>query len=293
MAARRIPFLVLLLSTACDEPQAKARAESGNATVSAAATSSAPVALESAIAPSSVVSISSEGGLPPRPSASAPPGPDAPLVRQPPSGRNSDADNIDECLQSGGNYFSCGIAFAAETDAVWKRYLFRLAQAQAAGVKGYGVKRPGPIRDDIPHAEAPASCDPRLPCGAIRDHNEINRAQFCLARAFVASAYDPDEARASHLHACRCEPEAGKIWGYNGSAFYCDDHGKPAFLAPNMKQDEAKDILACGECHPKNGPPACRREIERLQSTDAGLAEFVKNVQIRRCQTPNTGPESW
>src|SRR5262245_9080017 len=74
----------------------------------------------------------------PKPSASAPASSGTAFVRSPPSSHKPGADAVDECLQSGGNYFSCSGAYQNETDPIVKRYLWRIMQAHAAGMSGYG-----------------------------------------------------------------------------------------------------------------------------------------------------------
>jgi hypothetical protein len=212
------------------------------------------------------------------------------FVRSPPASHNEGADGIDECLQSGGNYFSCRIALASEQDPVARRHLWRIAQAHAAGVSDYGKKGPPADMGGLPHAEVPGMCDPSKPCG---DATGLNGAMECLALAFAQAGSDPAIARAAHAKACLCDPEGGKVPSYNTSAFICDAQGRPAFLAPDMKGDEAKDILDCALCHPKRGLAACERETKRLEPSDAALANHIATKHLRRCRTPNRGERTW
>lgn len=52
-----------------------------------------------------------------------------------------------------------------------------------------------------------------------------------------------------------------------------------------MDKVEAANILDCARCDAKKGPAACKSEIERLEKSDAPLADYVRTVQIPRCQT--------
>jgi hypothetical protein len=223
-------------------------------------------------------------------SAFTPP-PDGPFVRHPPHTTNSDADAIDLCTQTGGNYFSCGGAHGSETDPIMRRYLLRIAKGHVAGVSGYG-KRSGSDETDIPHAEVPFMCDVTKPCG-YKDAtgNEWNSGATCFARAHIAGTVAA--ARKAHEHACKCNPGAGPLAGYNQTAYICDDRGRPAFLAPDMPKDEGADIIDCAICQPSRGPGACEREAKRLESTDKELAELIRKRQMARCRTPNEGPGSW
>ena len=227
------------------------------------------------------------------PSAAAPiPPRDAPFVRKPPHSANDPADALDECLQVGGNYFSCSGAIRAEKDPVLRRYLVLVAQAHVAGDVGYSW--PGPPNEDHPHAEVPGMCGIELPCATERDGVTLNQAAtVCLARAQVAMEEKrPAEARAAHALACKCDPEGGKLPGYNHTRFVCEG-GKPVFFAPNMPKNQAADVLACASCNPKTGPKACERELSRLAREDAELADWLVKRQLPRCQTANEGPGSW
>lgn len=216
------------------------------------------------------------------------------FVRHPPHSTNSDADAVDECTQVGGNYFSCRGALDSETDPVLKRYLWRIAEGQAAGQSGYVEKGP-PIRQgEIAHAEVPFMCNPAKPCNAKNEHGNLNSAVSCLARAAEATAmHQVAAARAAHAHACKCDPKGAASPGYNGTPFLCDAAGRPAFISPRMKPEEGRDIVDCAMCQPERGPAACKREVERLQAKDAELATLVEKRQIPRCQTPNQGPNEW
>jgi hypothetical protein len=216
---------------------------------------------------------------------------DGPFVRHPPHTTNSDADAIDLCTQVGGNYFSCGGAYGSETDPIMRRYLLRIAKGHVAGVSGYG-KRSGSEESDVPHAEVPFMCDVKKPCG-YKDEtgNEWNGGATCFARAHIAGTVA--SARRAHEHACKCNPGAGPLAGYNETAYTCDEKGRPAFLAPDMPKDEGADIIDCAICQPSRGPAACEREAKRLEPTDKELAELIRKRQMARCRTPNEGPGSW
>lgn len=211
-------------------------------------------------------------------------------MRHPPHSVNSDADAVDACTQVGGNYFSCRGAYFDEPDPPLKRYLWRIAQGHAAGTSDYG-KRDGRETEDIPHAEVPAMCNPTKPCGAHNEHGDMNSAVSCLAR--VSTAPTVAAAKAAHAHACKCDRKEGAFPGYNGTAYFCDEKGRPAFIAPAMTKEEGADILDCAICHPVRGPAACQREIERLKTSDPALASHIETRQIKRCQTPNEGPSTW
>jgi hypothetical protein len=206
---------------------------------------------------------------------------------------NEPADALDECLQVGGSYFSCSGAILAEKDLVLKRYLTLISRAHVAGQTGYAW--PGPPNEDHPHAEVPGMCAIELGCGAERDGMKFNDgATVCLARAQTAMEEKrPAEARAAHALACKCDPEGGKLPGYNHTRFVCDAAGKPAFFAPDMPKSEAADVLACASCNPKTGPKACEREIARLAKVDADLGQWIEKRQLPRCQTAIEGPRSW
>jgi hypothetical protein len=233
---------------------------------------------------------------PPQPSAAPATGGQqrSAFSRRPPSSNNGNADAIDECTQVGGNYFSCRYAYFEQKDAVVKRYLWRIAEGQAAGVSSYAHKGPKVDPGSLPHAEVPGMCDPRKPCRAKSESGELNAPVSCLAAAFAQSGMnDPAGAKRAHALACKCDPKEGSFPGYNGTAFFCDAAGKPAFIAPKMQADEGKDIVDCAICHPERGPSACQREIERLRTVDAELATYVETRQVSRCKTPNEGPYTW
>jgi hypothetical protein len=271
-------FLVFGLLAACDGGDGPA---SGAMPVTSASTATPPG------------SSTATAAAPASPSSSATPAVPAPagtaFVRHPPHSHNSDADAVDECTQSGGNYFSCRGAYFDEQDPVLKRYLYRIAQGHAAGVSSYGPR--GPSDESPPHAEVPFMCDVKKPCGAKNEHGDLNSAMSCLALALTAD--NVATARAAHALACKCNSTEGAFPGYNGSAYVCDEKGRPAFIAPKMKKDEGADIVDCAICHPQRGPAACQREIARLKASDAELAAHVETKQIRRCQTPNDGPYTW
>jgi hypothetical protein len=217
--------------------------------------------------------------------AAGPIDPDAPFLRSPPSSHKPDADAVDECTQHGGSYFSCRGAYEGEEDPVVKRYLYRIAQAHAAGVKGYGKVGPPTDMGGLPHAEVPGMCEPARPCDAKTESYGLNDPMSCLALAHAHYDSNPGASKAAHLHACRCGGNKRSFIGYNTSAFICDDAGKPSFLAPDMKADEARAILSCAMCEPKEGPAACKADAERLRASDAELAKHVEQTQVRRCQT--------
>lgn len=275
-------LLACSLHAGCDPTPTPATDTTAHAPTGAPAPSSAA----STAAPSAMATAA------PSVTASAPRDPGAPFVRHPPHSLNSDADAVDECTQVGGNYFSCRGAYGNEKDPVLKRYLWRIQEAGAAGEHDYSHK--GPPETDLPHAEVPYMCDPAKPCNATNESGELNSAVSCLARAYAEQmANRPGAARAAHAHACKCDPTDGAVPGYNATPFLCDKAGKPAFIAPGMKSDEAADILACAACEPKSGPKACAREVARLETSDAELAAHIRTRQIPRCQTPNDGPRSW
>ena len=273
-------FLVFATLLACSDPEKQAPAP-GSA--------SAPRPTVSASAPSVSAAMPSASASA---SAAAPIDPNAPFVRSPPSSHKSSADAVDECTQAGGNYFSCSGAYEGEEDAVLKRYLFRIAQAQAAGVKDYGKAGPPADMGGLPHAEVPAGCDPKKPCDVKDDGLVSNGIVNCLALAHAQHGSNPALAKAAHAHACKCGGKGGAFIGYNSSAFICDKDGKPAFLAPDMKKDEAKDILDCAICDPKLGKAACKADADRLRATDAELAKHIETSQVRRCQTADPEPKA-
>lgn len=283
-------FLVLLICTsaaACGDPEAKPLASAQRS-----ATASASGLVASAPAPSASTP-AAPASSPAAPSASVALDPNAPFKRNPPHSQNSDADGIDQCLQEGGSYFSCGGALYEEKDPVMKRYLWRITQGHVAGLSGYKSKGPK-VEDFAPHAEVPAMCDPTKPCGTKNEMGELNGAGPCLARAYVSYlAHNEADAKASHAHACKCDAKQGNYPGYNRTQFICDAEGKPAFVAPDMKPEEGKEIIDCAACHPKRGLDACKKEIERLKTTDAELSTFIATKQLKRCQTPNEGYGDW
>jgi hypothetical protein len=257
----------------------------------AAGSASAPRPAPSASAPAkSAAPASASAAAPASASAAAPIDPDAPFVRGAPSSHKPGADAVDECTQAGGNYFSCSGAYEGEEDPVLKRYLYRIAQAQAAGVKDYGKAGPPADMGGLPHAEVPAGCDPKKPCDIKDDGLVSNGIINCLALAHAQYGSNPAAAKAAHTHACKCGGKGGSFIGYNSSAFICDKDGKPAFLAPDMKKEEAKDILDCATCDPKLGKAACKADADRLRTTDAELAKHIETNQVRRCQTPDPAP---
>ncbi|NUO50499.1 MAG: hypothetical protein HOV80_16715 [Polyangiaceae bacterium] len=279
---RAAAFLVVAL-LACGDPEKPAPAASSAS--AARPTAAASVASASAAALGASASASASASAP-----AAPLDPNAPFVRSPPSSHKASADAVDECTQSGGNYFSCSGAYEGEEDAVLKRYLYRIAQAQAAGVKDYGKAGPPQDMGGLPHAEVPAGCDPKKPCDIKDDGLVSNGLVNCLALAHAQYGSNPAAAKAAHAHACRCGGKGGAFIGYNSSAFICDKDGKPAFLAPDMKKDEAKDILDCAICEPKLGPAACKADADRLRKADAELAKYIEMTQVRRCQTADPEP---
>lgn len=230
---------------------------------------------------------------PPSASAKAPAPSGTAFVRRPPHSTNSDADGVDECTQVGGNYFSCRGALAEEKDPVLKRYLYRIAQGYAAGIADY--RHDGPAEQgSLPHAEVPYMCDPSKSCKARNVHGELNHPTSCLARTYAEVLMNNGAAaRAAHAKACKCDAKEAAFPGYNHTAFICDAAGKPAFIAPKMKDDEGADIIACARCEPKQGPAACEREIARLASADPALSKHIAEKQVRRCQTANDGPNEW
>jgi len=84
-----------------------------------------------------------------------------------------------------------------------------------------------------------------------------------------------------------------RIGGDTQAAYICDDKGRPAFLAPEMQNDEGADIIDCAICQPSRGRGACEREAKRLEPTDKELAEHIRKRQMGRCRTPNEGPGTW
>lgn len=264
----------LVAAVGCEDPQRSDRSSPASSP-KAQSSASAPRAI-----PSSVTLPSASASA-----AAGPLDPNAPFLRSPPSSHKSDADAVDECTQHGGSYFSCRGAYEGEEDPVMKRYLYRIAQAQAAGVKSYGKAGPPTDMGALPHAEVPGMCEPAKPCDAKTESYELNDTVSCLALAHAHYDSNPGASKAAHLHACHCGAKEGSFIGYNASAFICADGGKPAFLAPDMKADEAKAILHCAMCEPKEGPAACKADAERLRASDADLAKHVETTQVRRCQT--------
>jgi hypothetical protein len=208
---------------------------------------------------------------------------DAPFVR---TVQRYGGDGVDECLQVGGNYFSCSSAYADEADPVVKRYLWRISQGHAAGVSTYTASSE---EESPPHAEVPGMCDLKRPCNAQEGTAEYNKPWNCLALA--ATATTVAEAKAAHAFACRCHGKGPHFIGYNSTAFICDEQGKPAFLAPKMSDAEGADILACASCDAAKGPEACKREVARLESTDAELSRHIATKHVPRCQTPVAEPD--
>lgn len=277
-------LVVASLLASCDDPAPGRPALAAASSAGLGTTASAPAS----------VTVSPTASAAPVASASAlvaAPGPDSPFVRYPPSSHDPDSDAVDECTQTGGNYFSCLGAYVDEADPVLKRYLWRIAQGHAAGESGYAHS--GPPETDFPHAEVPFNCDPTKPCKAPRDNGgELNDPVSCLARAQTAKAQNqPGVARAAHVLACKCGGKAASFPGYNGTSFICDDKGRPAFIAPTMAKDEGVDIVRCASCEPEGGPAACQREIERLRPKDAELSRYIEVHQVRRCQIHHAVPD--
>lgn len=295
MSSRLVSGLLLVALVGCGDREVDGGATSerrsqggGSAAPPASASTRGGAAPAAATATASVSAASASAS----PSVTSAPPRDAPFVRRPPHSANEPADALDECLQVGGSYFSCSGAILAEQDPVLRRYLVLVAKAHVAGQVGYAW--PGPPNEDHPHAEVPGMCAVELPCRAQRDGLTMNEsAAVCLARAQVAMEEKrPAEARAAHALACKCDPEGGKLPGYNHTRFVCEG-AKPAFFAPSMPKDQAADVLACASCNPKTGPKACEREMARLAKDDAALAQWIEKRQLPRCQTAIGSPRSW
>ncbi len=288
-----LPLLALgaLLAPGCDDAPGPAGPTKATAEP-VGPRSAAPSQVASAAPPPPTATAVPSAPAPPSASAAAKPRRDAPFVRVPPHSANSDADWVDACLQVGGSYYSCGGAIReadAAGDQAYRRFLWRIAQAHAAGKSTYDN---GPDSDDdVAHAEVPAMCDVTKPCGGDPSTMVSNTAETCLSRTLTETS--PARARAAHAKACQCDKAEGAIPAYNGTPFICDAAGKPAFIAPGMKPDVAKDILDCALCHPKRGPKACEAEMKRHAASDAELAAFILDRHIPRCQTKNEGPRSW
>lgn len=239
--------------------------------------------------PPAVKPLPVEAPVPTPPPDPAPrkPDPNAPFVHSP---RGRQTDSVDDCTQVGGNYFSCRSAYEGESDPIVKRYLLRIARGYAAGVKSYESEG-APIPDDegMPHAEMPAMCDITKPCDSTNGSAELNGPTNCLARAFEERLRNhPKEARAAHALACKCNDDKPAFIAYNASAEICDDDGKPAFIAPDLSRDEGSDIVACAGCDATDGLAACKREIARLEASDAEVARYIAEQRVPRCQTPDT-----
>lgn len=202
----------------------------------------------------------------------------APFIRERPDERVG----IDACVYLGFAGFACLEALLAEKDPTIRRYMRRMSDADAR------LEQDSRARGEeggVPHAEVAAFCADSGPCGKTNASGEVlDDGYACLTKA-ESSLLEKNRAgsTAAHARACKCSPERAQI-PIMGGVLACDGPNKPVVRARDLPLDEAKDIRACGECDPTNGPAACAREIERLGKRDAELARYITSVHVPRCQ---------
>ncbi|APR78694.1 Hypothetical protein A7982_04041 [Minicystis rosea] len=210
-----------------------------------------------------------------RPAAPA----DAAFVRKRPSGPEKELTGPDACAYTGWSGLACLQALLAEQDAVRRRYMRRLSDADARQALD-ALPRNEP--SGVAHPELASSCKDPGPCPG--DMNWYGYA--CLTKAEAALLQkDLATSRAAHEHACRCDPTGAQI-PVMGGLFACDGKNKPVGRGKILTTQEAADVQACGVCDAEKGPAACAREVRRLATGDAALAKYIETVHVPRCQEP-------
>jgi hypothetical protein len=265
--AKHAPVLVLaalgsVLALAC-KPSTPGGAPSATVVVAPRPPSSEPVA---AATPAPTA----------RPAAPA----DAAFVRKLPSGPpEQDLTGPDACAYTGWSGLACLKALLAEQDAVRRRYMRRLSDADARRALDALA---GDEPSGLAHAELASSCRDPGPCPG----NMNWYGYACLTKAEAAlQQKDLATSRAAHEHACRCDPKGAQI-PVMGGLLACDGKDKPVRRSQILTTQEAADVHACGVCDAENGPAACAREVRRLATGDAALAKYIETVHVPRCREP-------
>jgi hypothetical protein len=198
------------------------------------------------------------------------------FVRARPDG--GERRGLDACAYLGGMGFACLDAYLAEKDAIVKRYMRRLSDADARRAFDELQKNnPG----GVAHAELALNCADSGACG--KDGADDGYACLTKAEALVQEK-KVAESKAAHARACKCSPERAQLPVMGG--FLACDGGAAVERGKNLTTAEAAEVRACGECDASTGPAACAKEIERLAKSDAELARYIETVHVPRCSRP-------
>lgn len=203
----------------------------------------------------------------------------AAFVRKPLSDPEKDLTGPDACAYTGMSGLACLKALLAEQDAVRRRYMRRLSDADARWALD-ALARDEP--SGVAHPEMSLSCKDPGPCpGKVSFYGYV-----CLTKAEAAlQQKDLATSRAAHEHACRCDPTGAQI-PVMGGLLACDGKDKPVRRGQSLTTQEAADVHACGVCDAEKGPAACAREVRRLATGDAALAKYIETVHVPRCKEP-------
>lgn len=185
---------------------------------------------------------------------------------------------LDACAYLGGLGFACLDAYLAEKNAIVKRYMRRLSDADARqSFDQFGKGEP----EGMAHAELALNCADAGPCG--KDGADDGYA--CLTKAETLTREKKgSEGKAAHARACQCGAERAQLPVMGG--FLACDGGTPVERGKSMSTAEAAEVRACGECDASTGPAACAKEIERLSKSDAELARYIETTHVPRCSRP-------
>lgn len=197
--------------------------------------------------------------------------------------RPDEPTGVDACAFIGGMGFACANALKEEKDAVARRYMRRMSDADAK--QSFDAFMRGEP-NGVAHAEVAMMCADGGPCKQKdAEGNELDDGYACLTKAQSMAYEKLPEVAAVHARACKCDHEGAQI-PVMGGYLACDGPDKPVARGQNLSAEEAKDVRDCAECNADGGPAACKREIGRLEKSDAELARFIRDRHAPRCARP-------
>ena len=184
---------------------------------------------------------------------------------------------VDSCAYTGGIGMACIDAYKKETDAVKKRFMRLLTDADARFAQDDLAKgQPG----GVAHAEVSMNCNASGPCQPDKDDG-----YSCLTKAEMAHQEGKAaEAKAAHQRACECDAK-GAALPVMGGQLACEG-SKPVNRGKVLTTAEAKAVRACATCDPQAGPEGCAQVIDKLASSDQALATYIEQTHVPRCQQP-------
>lgn len=193
--------------------------------------------------------------------------------------------HTDACACLGGYGAACGDAFAAEKDAVVRRWLLRMVDAQAR-LTLEELREDPSAGVPVPHAEIGAFCKESGPCGGkTADGNELDGGYACLTAG--TAEWTPGQTLADNerlARACRCGPAEARVPVMGGMGVVaCSEEGAPMTFGA-VDAATAREIRACAECDAELGRKGCEAELTRLAPSDPELARYVAEAHARHCQ---------